>query len=94
MCYPASGFAGHDEGGENRARFATLIGTCNMNGVEPCACLNDLFTRLANRHLARDIDALMPCACGREAEGSQGPRRKSICLPGSRARDKSVGLKS
>ena len=30
-------FAGHDEGGKNQARFASLIGTCKMNGVEPYA---------------------------------------------------------
>jgi len=28
-------FAGHDEGGRNRARFASLIGTCKMNGADP-----------------------------------------------------------
>ena len=39
---------GHDEGGRNWARFASLIGTCKMNGVEPYAYLRDLFTRLAN----------------------------------------------
>jgi transposase len=33
-----------------------------MNGVDPCAYLRDLFTSLANGHLARDIDALMPWA--------------------------------
>jgi hypothetical protein len=53
-------FAGHDEGGRNWARFASLIGTCKMNGVEPCAYLRDLFTRLAGGHLDKDIDALMP----------------------------------
>jgi transposase len=55
-------FAGHDEGGRNWARFASLIGTAKMNGVEPYAYLRDLFTKLANGHLARDIDALMPWA--------------------------------
>ena len=55
-------FAGHDEGGRNWARFASLIGTCKMNGVEPYAYLRDLFTKLANGHLARDTDALMPWA--------------------------------
>jgi len=50
-------FAGHDEGGRSWARFASLIGTCNTRGVEPHACLRDLFTRLANGHLAKDIDA-------------------------------------
>jgi transposase len=53
-------FAGHDEGGRNWARFASLIGTCKMNGLEPYVYLRDLFTRLANGHLDRDIDALMP----------------------------------
>ncbi|MCE6966993.1 IS66 family transposase, partial [Cereibacter sphaeroides] len=55
-------FAGHDEGGRSWARFASLIGTCKMNGVEPYAYLVDLFTRLANGHLDKDIDALMPWA--------------------------------
>jgi len=53
-------FAGHGEGGRNWARFASLIGTCKMNGVEPYAYLRDLFTKLANGHLAKDIDAPMP----------------------------------
>ncbi|MEN8739409.1 MAG: IS66-like element ISRosp4 family transposase [Phaeobacter gallaeciensis] len=55
-------FAGHDEGGRNWARFASLIGTCKMSGVEPYAYLRDLFTKLANGHLDKDIDALMPWA--------------------------------
>jgi transposase len=55
-------FAGHDEGGRNWARFASLIGTCKMNGVEPYAYLRVLFIRLANGHLDKDIDALMPWA--------------------------------
>jgi len=53
-------FAGHDEGGRNWARFASLIGTCKLNGVEPYAYLLALFTKLANGHLSKDIDALMP----------------------------------
>lgn len=63
-------FAGHDEGGRNWARFASLIGTCKMNGVEPYAYMRDLFTKLANGHLARDIDALMPWAYAQQAQGS------------------------
>jgi transposase len=55
-------FAGHDEGGRNWARFASLIATCKMNGVEPYAYLRDLFTSLAGGHLDKDIDALMPWA--------------------------------
>ena len=64
-------FAGHDEGGRNWARFASLIGTCKMNGVEPYAYLRDLFTKLANRHLDKDIDALMPWACIPKAAASK-----------------------
>lgn len=63
-------FAGHDEGGRNWARFASLIGTCKMNGVEPYAYLQDLFTKLANGHLDRDIDALMPWAYVQQVKGS------------------------
>lgn len=59
-------FAGHDEGGRNWARFASLIGTCKMNSIEPYAYLYDLFTKLANGHLARDINALMPWAYARK----------------------------
>jgi transposase len=55
-------FAGHDEGGRNWARFASLIATCKMNSVEPYAYLHDLFIKLANGHLAKDIDTLMPWA--------------------------------
>jgi transposase len=55
-------FAGHDEGGRNRARFASLIATCKTNSVEPCANLQDIFIKLANGHLAKGIDTLMPWA--------------------------------
>jgi len=55
-------FAGHDECGRSWARFASLIGSCKMNGVEPYAYLRDLFTKLANGHLDKDIDTLMPWA--------------------------------
>ena len=64
-------FAGHDEGGRNWARFASLIGTCKMNGVEPYAYRRDLITELANRHLDKDIDALMPWACVPKATASK-----------------------
>jgi transposase len=33
-----------------------------MNGVEPYAYLRDLYTKLANGHLEKDIDTLMPWA--------------------------------
>ena len=62
-------FAGHDEGGRNWARFASLIGTCKLNGVEPYAYLLDLFTKLANGHLDKNIDALMPWAYAQAQNG-------------------------
>ena len=68
-------FAGHDEGGRSWARFASLIGSCKMNGVEPYAYLVDLFTRLANGHLAKDIDALMPWAYIPATEIASIPRK-------------------
>lgn len=64
-------FAGHDDGGRSWARFASLIGTCKMNGVEPYAYLRDLFTKLANGHLDKDIDALMPWAYAAASHPSQ-----------------------
>lgn len=64
-------FCGHDEGGRNWARFASLIGTCPMNGVEPYAYLRDLFTSLANGHLVRNIDTLMPWAYARRVNESK-----------------------
>lgn len=63
-------FAGHDEGGRNWARFASLIGSCKMNGVEPYAYLRDLFISLANSHLDKDIEALMPWAYAQRTDGS------------------------
>lgn len=55
-------FAGHDEGGRSWARMASLVGTAKMNGIDPYAYLVHLFTRLAQGHLNKDIDALMPWA--------------------------------
>ena len=63
-------FAGHDAGGRNWARFASLIGTCKMNGVELYAYMRDLFTKLANGHLDKDIDALTPWAYAQQRRGA------------------------
>ena len=48
---------------------ASLIGTCKLNGVEPYAYLVDLFRKLANGHLDKDIDALMPWAYAQAQNG-------------------------
>lgn len=39
-------FARHDEGGRNWARFASLIGSCKMNGVEPYVSVPKLTSTL------------------------------------------------
>ena len=64
-------FAGHDEGGRSWARMASLIGSAKMNGVDPYAYLLYLFTRLAQGHLNKDIDALMPWAYAAASNPSQ-----------------------
>ena len=50
-------FAGNDEGGRSRARFATLVGTCNTNGVDSYASLRDLFAKRASGPVDEDTDA-------------------------------------
>lgn len=69
-------FAGHDDGARSWASFASLIGTCRMNGVEPYAYLVGLFTKLAAGHLNKDIDALMPWAYAEE-------KSKDVSSPGT-----------
>lgn len=48
--------------------MAPIIGTCRINGVEPYAYLRALFTSLANGHLAKNTDALMPWAYAQAAK--------------------------
>jgi transposase len=69
-------FAGHDDGARRWAAFASLIGTCRMNGVEPYAYLVSLFTKLAAGHLNKNIDALMPWAYADE-------QSKDVSSPGT-----------
>jgi transposase len=53
-------FAGHDEGGRNWARFASLIGTCKLNGVNPEAYIAATLRRILDQHMQSDIAELMP----------------------------------
>ena len=55
-------FAGHDEGGKNWGRIASLIETCKMNGIEPFAYLKATLKAIASGHPADQIDELMPWA--------------------------------
>jgi hypothetical protein len=53
-------FAGHDEGGNAWARFASLIGTCKINGVECFAYLGATLEAIARGHPQNRIDDLLP----------------------------------
>src|SRR6056297_420389 len=60
-------FAGHDEGGQSWARFASVIETCKLNGVEPYAWLKATLEAIATGHPKADIDALLPWNFGEAA---------------------------
>lgn len=53
-------FAGHDEGGKNWGRIASLIETCKLNNVEPYAYLKATLEAIAAGHPAARIDQLLP----------------------------------
>ena len=55
-------FAGSDGGGEHWAIIASLIETCKLCGVEPHAYLEDVITKIVNRHPNSKIDDLLPWA--------------------------------
>ena len=55
-------FAGSDQGGVHWGVIASLIETCKLNAVDPQAYLEDVLSRLVNRHPASHIDQLMPWA--------------------------------
>lgn len=48
-------FAGHDEGG-----IASLIETCQINGIEPFAYLKANLTAIANGNAQSRLDDLLP----------------------------------
>jgi len=47
----------------SRPLVDAFFGCLTAQAVEPYACLVDLFTRLADGHLDKAIDTLMPWAC-------------------------------
>ena len=53
-------FAGHDEGAQNWARLASLIGTCKLNGIEPFAYMKATLEAIAAGHPNADLDLLLP----------------------------------
>jgi transposase len=55
-------FAGSDGGGEHWAVVASLIETRKLTGVEPCAYLTDVISRIVNGHPNSRVDELLPWA--------------------------------
>jgi hypothetical protein len=55
-------FAGSDGGGEHWAVIASLIETCKLNNVEPCAYLADVVTKIVSGHPNSRINELLPWA--------------------------------
>ncbi len=53
-------FAGHDEGARSWGRVGSLIETCKMNGVEPCAWLKSTLEKIAAGHPQSRIHELLP----------------------------------
>jgi hypothetical protein len=51
-------FAGHDDGAENWAIFASLKETCKLNGIDPQAWIADVLTRLVNLWPNNRLDEL------------------------------------
>ena len=53
-------FAGSMDGAKTWARFASLIGTCRLNGVNPEAYIAATLRKILDQHMQSDIAALMP----------------------------------
>lgn len=53
-------FAGHDAGAENWAVIASLIGTCNLNGVDPHAWLAATLDAIVADHKQSLINGMLP----------------------------------
>jgi hypothetical protein len=51
-------FVGSDSGGERAAAMYSLIGTCKLNGINPCAYLEYVLTHIADYKISR-IDELL-----------------------------------
>jgi hypothetical protein len=55
----------------SRARLASLIETCKLNGVDPQAYVADVLTKLVNLWPASRIDELMPWAWARAGNSTE-----------------------
>jgi transposase len=53
-------FAGSDGGAEHWAIIASVVETCQLNGVDPLAYLTNVLARIVYGHPNSDIDELLP----------------------------------
>jgi transposase len=56
-------FAGSEVGGQTWAFFASLVGTCNLNNVDPSAYFDWLFEKIEQGHPFARYDELLPWHC-------------------------------
>jgi hypothetical protein len=55
-------FAGSDAGGERAAIAYTILGCCQLAGVDPVEYLADVLPHLSRRVRLRDLPALLPAS--------------------------------
>jgi transposase len=55
-------FAGSDAGGERAAVIYTVLGTCRLRGIDPCAWVRDVLEKLASGWKQARIAELLPAA--------------------------------
>ena len=53
-------FAGNDDGARTRARWASLLGTCKLDGVNPQTYLTVTLRRIVDMHPLSQVDQLLP----------------------------------
>ena len=53
-------FAGNDDGARTWVRWASVHGTCRLNGVNPQTCLTVTLRRMVDMHPMSQVDDLMP----------------------------------
>jgi transposase len=69
-------FAGSDAGGERAALLYSLIGSAQLNGLDPEAYLREVLTRIAD-HPVNRISALLPWNIGNIAPVSETVHAKT-----------------
>ena len=58
-------FAGHDTGAQNRAMFASISKTCQLNKVDLYAYMTSVLTAISQGHKQKYIEPLRPWNVGK-----------------------------